>query len=98
MTHHTGTLCLDAPEGYNECPAVYELGVSWVMGEPIVVAVDLISWTFDGRQQTRDTAVALIGDAEVQRQESEAVEAWLDTALRDMADARADSREWIAAE
>ena len=92
MTRYTGTLYLDAAD--LECPAVYEIADYWVQGEPQVAAVDLISWTFDGRLQTRETAVLLIGDGEVQRQEGEAVEAWLDTAERDMADARADSRAW----
>ena len=98
MTHYTGTLCLDAPEGYNECPAVYDLDVIWCQGEPYVSSVQLLSWTFDGRQQTRDTAVALIGDGEVQRQEADACEAGLDTARRDMLDARADMRADMAAE
>ena len=100
MTHYTGTLCLDAHEGYCECEAVYEIADIWSQGEPFAAGVDLISWTFDGRQQTRATAVALIGDGEVQRQEADACEAWLDTARRDMLDARADDRaaNWIAAE
>lgn len=98
MTHHTGTLYLDAPEGYCECPATYELAVCWVMGDPVITAVNLLSWTFDGRQQTRDTAVALIGDGEVQRQEADACEAWLETAHRDMIDERADMRADMAAE
>ena len=96
MTNYTGTLYLDAAD--HECPAVYELDVIWMQGEPYVNSVRLDEWTFGGRRQTRETAVALIGDGEVQRQEGEAVEAWLPTAERDRDDDRADSRMWLAAE
>lgn len=100
MTHYTGTLCLDAHEGCVDAPAVYEIDAIWSQGDVYPMSVVLLSWTFDGRQQTRNTAVALIGADEVERQEAHACKAWCETAIRDMLDARADDRaaEWIAAE
>lgn len=94
MTFYTGTLYLDAAGC--ECEAVYELDDVWSQGEPTVSSVSLISWKFGDFWQERDTALMLLGAGEVERQEGEAVEAWLDTAIRDMADNRADSRSWAA--
>lgn len=98
MTQHIGTLTLDGREGYVEAPAIYDLAATWVQGDVIVTGCRLASWIFDGRQQTRETAVALIGEDAVVEHEARAARDWKATARRDMADDRADSRHWLAAE
>lgn len=98
MDYHTATLTLDVSEGYSECEAVFEIDAIWsrhrdhhgMRRVDYVNGCTLESWTFDGRQQTRATAVALIGEAEVERQEDLARTSWLETAEQDDADEYAD--------
>ncbi|MDT1061166.1 hypothetical protein RM190_04795 [Paracoccus sp. CPCC 101403] len=98
MDYHTATLTLDVAEGYSECEATFEVDALWsrhrdrhgMRRVDHVNGVSLESWTFDGRQQNRATAVALIGEAEVERQEDLARTAWLETAEQDDADGYAD--------
>lgn len=71
------TLTLDAPEGYSECPATYSIGTQWDNGRLLRWdACTLDEWAFNGRKQTRATAVALLGEDEVRRQEELAGERW----------------------
>lgn len=94
--YHSGSLTLDAPEGYSECEARYEIDASWSRRRNglrqvlHVSGIQLDEWTFDGRRQTRATAVALLGEAEVERQEDIALIAWRETAERDDADSYGD--------
>lgn len=74
---HTGTLTLDAPEGYSDCPATYTITTGWDHTRLVEwngCALD--EWTFGGRKQTRDTAVDLLGHDEVSRQERIAGDEW----------------------
>ena len=74
---HPGTLCLDAPEGYNECPAVYQMQVEYYRGRPDnFVRATLMTWTFNGREQSRMTAVEMLGEDEVSHQEQLALDAY----------------------
>lgn len=66
-----GTLTLDAPEGYADCPATYTMRVEWYRGKVTdLIGCTLDTWTFAGRQHSREQAVNLIGEAEVTRQEA----------------------------
>lgn len=95
--YHSGNLTLDVPEGYSECEARYEIEASWShrngRGYRQVLhisGVSLDEWTFNGRRQTRDTAVELLGEAEVERQEDLALIEWRETAEQDDADSYGD--------
>ncbi|MCV2449393.1 hypothetical protein [Paracoccus sp. DMF] len=106
MDYYTGTLEADVPGGVIDAEAVYEIDAAWSRnrdryGMRQILHINdfcLESWTFDGRQQTRATAVALLGEAEVERQEEFALEAWRSTAEQDDADGWADYRHDMAAE
>lgn len=95
--YHSGNLTLDAAEGYSECEARFEIEASWssrnhrgVRQVLHISGVSLDEWTFDGRRQTRATAIALLGEAEVERQEDLALIAWRETAEQDDADSYGD--------
>lgn len=98
MDYHPFTLTLDAPEGYVEAEATLEIDAAWSSrrdryGMRSILHVNefsLSEWTFDGRKQTRETAVALIGAASVEMQEQLALDAWRSTAEQDDAEEYAD--------
>lgn len=110
MDYHTGTLTLDASEGYIEAEALFEIDALWsrhrdrygMRSIQWVNSITLDSWTFNGRKQTRETAVALLGEDEVERQEDLALADWRATAEQDDADEYADQmrdmRMYLAAE
>ena len=71
MSDHEATLTLEGAEGVLECPATYSMRIDWYRGKPDELrGCTLDSWTFAGRQHSREQAVALIGEAEVTRQEA----------------------------
>lgn len=96
--YHTGTLTMDAAEGYVEAEALFKIDAFWsrhrdrygMRSIQWVNNISLDSWTFDGRKQTRETAVALLGEDEVARQEDLALIEWRQTAEQDDADEYAD--------
>ncbi|MTH66730.1 hypothetical protein [Paracoccus shanxieyensis] len=106
MNYHTDTLTLDASEGLVEAEAIFAIDAAWSSHRNArgyrsidwISSCELESWTFDGRKQTRATAVALIGEAEVERQENLAMYSWRETASQDEADEYADYRHGMAAE
>ena len=106
MDYHTGTLVADVNGGMLDAEATYEIDAMWPshrdrhgMRQILHInSVTLESWLFDGRQQTRATAFALLGEDEVERQEELALIAWRETAEQDDADGYADYRHDMAAE
>lgn len=84
---HYGTLTLDAVEGYVEAEAIFQIttsyddagiirGRGWRSGECHACRIE--EWTFNGLTQTRETAIALLGEDEVKRQEAAAGADWQD--------------------
>ena len=106
MDYHTGTLVADVDGGMLDAKATYEIDALWSsrrdrhgMRQILHInSVTLESWLFDGRQQTRATAVALLGEDEVERQEELALIEWRETAEQDDADGYADYRHDMADE
>ena len=76
---HEATLTLDAPEGYAECAATYQMAVTYRRGRvDDLRRAELTDWIFNGRHQSRATAVALLGQSEVTRQEELTASQWWD--------------------
>ena len=76
---HDAHLTLDAAEGYAECAATYQMTVEYSRGRVVdLISATLTDWIFNGRHQTRATAVALLGDEEVERQEELTAAQWWD--------------------
>lgn len=100
MDHfHRDTLTMDVAEGYTECEAIYRISASWGArrrggSRELLAAHDctLDGWFFGGRPQSRATAVALLGEAEVDRQEEAACIRWMEDAEADDADEWADDK------
>lgn len=106
---HTGSLIIDAPEGYIEAEATFTIAACWSRRNSrgyrtvdYVSDAELESWIFNGRKQTRETAVALMGEDAVQQSEQFSVEEWRETATQNDADEYGDwkyeQRRDIAAE
>lgn len=106
MDYYTGTLEADVDGGVIDAEALYEIDAIWsrhrdrygMRRVEYVNSIALESWIFGARQQTRATAVALLGEAEVERQEELALMAWRETAEQDEADDWADYCHDVAAE
>lgn len=105
MTYdHAGQLTIDAPEGYSECVAVYRVYATWSArnrkGYRTIedAHCTLKHWTFNGRPQTRSTAIALMGEKEVQRQEDLALSAWEEKAPQEDAEGWADYQSDLKAD
>lgn len=91
--YHTGSICLDEAEGLIEAEAIFEIEASWSSRRrngfrsiDYVSGVRLLSWTYGARKQTRETAVALAGEAWVEAQEDHALTEWRRSAEQDEAD------------
>ncbi|WP_353144915.1 hypothetical protein [Paracoccus sp. (in: a-proteobacteria)] len=103
---HDGTMTLDTAEGYIEAPARFEVDADWSRNRnrwgyktvEQVNACNLTAWNLGAATLPRETAVAILGESEVERQEDLAAEAWEQTAVSDEADGYADWRHDMAAE
>lgn len=90
--YHTGTLTIDAAEGYCECEAVFKIDATWstqrVNGMRQLYSAQIVwvsNWTFNKLPQTEATALAILGTHEFDRQCQLALEEWRETAVQDEA-------------
>ena len=105
MNYHSATLVIEGPEGLIEAEATFAIDAAWSSHRNArgyrsvdwINSCELSEWVFDGRKQTRETAVALAGEAEIERQENLAMIEWRETASQNEADEYADYRYGMAA-
>lgn len=104
MDYHRGTLEAYTSGGVIDAEATYSIDAVWGPRQRGIRSLwhvndcTLDCWIFDGRKQSRATAVALLGEEEVARQEDLACEKWMETAAQDDADGWGDYRYGLAAE
>lgn len=97
MDYHSGSQTLDEMEGAIEAEALFEIDATWsrrgrngFRTVEHVAGVNLLQWTYGGRKQTRETAIALAGPGWIEKQEEIALTAWRGTAEQDDADSYGD--------